>query len=196
MLLQHIAEEIQTQRGMLASRAHAAGDGGASTSAPVLSGQRHDRHAVAIDEATPAGPPAHVDNGDTASRQRNGDAVSGQQAARQAAEEPCTPRAGQSPVKESLLEASPGLRVISAGGDEDGEGTHEDSTAWIQCLSAEEAQACADAPVLVVAKEPHLLTELRSVLAVRCCCAHTHVRPRTGRGNDTPRQRHSQNLLS
>lgn len=164
LLLQHVAEEIQTQRGMLASHAHADDDahtanGGASTSgrtAPPASGQRHDRRATDAGGVVPGARAA-----------ANGGAAGGAEAAGPDDEEPCTPRAGHSPVKESLLEASPGLRVISAGGDEDGGQSQEDSTAWIQRLSAAQAQECADAPVLVVAKEQHLLTELRSILAVR-----------------------------
>jgi hypothetical protein len=50
--------------------------------------------------------------------------------------------------------------------DEEAEAA-EDPHAWIRELSAAQAAACGDAAVLVIAKEPHLLPELRAVLQAR-----------------------------
>ena len=43
----------------------------------------------------------------------------------------------------------------------------DDPHAWIDTLPSAEALSCADAAVLLIAKERHMLTELRSILAVR-----------------------------
>jgi hypothetical protein len=66
--------------------------------------------------------------------------------------------------------------VCAGSGDE----ADVDDT-WIRQLSMEQLEECRDAPVLVVAKEKHLIDELRSLLKVRCvkCTRLSHVYPRS-----------------
>jgi hypothetical protein len=188
-LLRHVAEEIQTQRGLLASRAHAA------ASAPVGSGYADgsSKKATAATDSKPAG----GELGAVTSRLRtgvldravgNGGAVlqglRGEEGIR-------TPR--DSGARGSIVNladsASParqrteGVRTFGhdtglpearsnvlngrqADKEHGSSQKDQDPYEWIQRLPECDTSAYADAPVLVVAKDQHMLVELRSVLAV------------------------------
>lgn len=193
-LLRHVAEEIQTQRGLLASRAHAA------AAAPACSG----RAGSGSDKATEAADsePAWGVLGAVTGRLRtpeldreaggNGGAVlRGLQGNGPAQEGESTPR--HTGARDSIVNladsASPARQrtggVRTCGGDagspqarskalgstqaaeEHGGGQKDqDPYEWIQSLPERDARACMDAPVLLVAKDQHMLVELRSILAV------------------------------
>lgn len=136
-LLRHVSEEIQTQRGLLASRADSAPDsatrsngGGTTCGTP-----RAAAAASPIDLLNSASPVRK------ASRRSNDDVATG-----------TTVAVGTEAAQAEHVEW------------QKGEGYE-----WIDKLTQQEAQALKDAPVLLVAKQQHMLTELKSILAVRPC---------------------------
>jgi hypothetical protein len=188
-LLQQVAEEIQTQRALLASRAGSAvgasapGPAGATrTGARAATGARENgvkdaagtRHAPSgaqLREGTPerelgAGP-AQPGHDRAAQPAANGTAGGGSVVDLLDSQSPVKRRPAwrdseqvsqQSPVCDELLQGGDCVAQPAVG---------EDAHAWINQLSAEQAQACADAPVLLLTQERHMLSELRSILTVR-----------------------------
>ena len=71
-----------------------------------------------------------------------------------------------SPLKRGAQQQATHAAAPAVGPAADGQASGL-AHAWVQHLTAETARACAAAPVLVLAQERHMLSELRSILAVR-----------------------------
>jgi hypothetical protein len=154
VLLQQIAGEIQLQRGLLVSQSAASDAGRSAASGPgkrarmgvsMQSGAcPHVSESISAGSAKALldeGWVGHPDDG------RNS-WLGGKD------------HAGQNHDRQSHVAAE------MPGQEDDGAAEH----AWMRHLSADAQRACAEAPVLVVVKEHHLVSELRSVLTV--CIPH------------------------
>jgi hypothetical protein len=197
VLLQQIACEIQMQRGLLASRAvcqpncsvsHATTAGRSCTGAtsqavnyahvsdsiPMVSakesldekchGQPHDRTGCKLLHAQDGREYAgqYHDRDRIASKGSHLCAQQGSPMTPSTAPEACWAATEVSGVRAHSI-----MKVDDDDDDDDDDDVVGTEHAWMLQLSGDMAQACAKAPVLIVVKERHLVSELRSVLAVR-----------------------------
>jgi hypothetical protein len=199
-LLQQIACEIQMQRGLLASRAacqpncsvahattatagrsctcatsQAVNYAHVSDSIPMVPakesldekrhGQPHDKTGCRLLHAQDGGEYAgqYHDRDRIASKGSHLCAQQGSPMIPSTASEACGAATEVSGVR---------AHSIMKVNDDDVGGTEH---AWMLQLSGDMAQACAKAPVLIVVKERHLVSELRSVLAVRTSLSFSAV---------------------
>lgn len=201
-LLQQVAEEVQTQRGLLASRAgdpaatangHSAGGSGnaarhahSGAQVPYEGASRGDAGGSAPDRHAHSGAQLRTHGssgggGGVAARANSGvdsavidllDSQSPVKSRKRVCTDADASRADggrdSPPASPPAMLGARGLN--SAGSTDDVAGMLDeaecDPHAWINALPGEVAAACASAPVLLLAQERHMLTELRAILAV------------------------------
>eukprot|EP00892_Ulva_mutabilis_P008481 jgi/Ulvmu1/6004/UM026_0130.1 len=166
LLLREIAEEIQAQRGSIVSLQSnsTTSSGGASASEQAtLQGQpdppskRHKANgsrapAPATAAPPPAGSAGNASDDDDSDVEIIADPTSTRKRS--------TASHGPASTSAAAAEACDGAGGAALKEEEE----EEAADAWIPRLSQEQLRECGSAPVLVVAKEAHLLSELRSVL--------------------------------